>query len=154
MYLLPAVGILHGAVPYGLWSNGSSNSAGAANTLVALALCLLLSTCTPLEKFREISYEGTELTVTLGSNKETGYSWDVEIEGDCIRRSINSYFKTVGLLTGKSHISLEGLSEGSATIVFTTSAGWDGTGKGDTYVVNVDVGADGTILSAEEADTE
>ena len=127
----------------------------AALLLAAVTASALLAGCgtsnKSLQDTREVSFEGTELTVTLGANKSTGYEWSFEIDGDCIHQSINKSFtiKPVdGQATGLSHIGFEGLSEGSAVITLTTSNGWDGTGSGDTYTVDVTVNADGTIASA------
>ena len=53
-----------------------------------------------------------------------------------------------GQATGVVHIGFEGLSEGDAVITLTTPNGWDGSGDGDTYTVDVSVNADGTITSA------
>ena len=122
---------------------------------LALSLLVLLTACgasaASLQKTREVSFEGTELTVTLGTNKSTGYEWSFEIDGDCIQQSINKVFtiKPIdGQATGLIHIGFEGLSEGSAVITLTTPNGWDGSGSGDTYTVDVTVNADGTIASA------
>lgn len=127
----------------------------AALLLAAVTASALLAGCgtsnKSLQDTREVSFEGTELTVTLGANKSTGYEWSFEIDGDCIHQSINKSFtiKPVdGQATGLSHIGFEGLSEGSAVITLTTPNGWDGTGSGDTYTVDVTVNADGTIASA------
>lgn len=122
--------------------------------VICLLITLALTGCSgSLKNFREISYEGTELTVSLGADKATGYEWQAVINGDCIRRSVNRSYELVDISKGKSHNGFEGLSAGEATIVFTTPVGWDGTGEGDTYIVDVEVGPDGTILSAEEATT-
>ena len=127
----------------------------AALLLATVTASALLAGCgtsnKSLQDTREVSFEGTELTVTLGANKSTGYEWSFEIDGDCIHQSINKSFtiKPVdGQATGLSHIGFEGLSEGSAVITLTTPNGWDGTGSGDTYTVDVTVNADGTIASA------
>ena len=121
-----------------------------------LALALALCTCgkvsaNEVKDVREVSFQDTELTVTLGTNKSTGYEWSFEIIGECIRQSINKSFKLTGSggeVTGEVNIGFKGLSEGSAVIVFITPVGWNGTGAGDIYTVNVAVGTDGTILSA------
>ena len=122
---------------------------------LSLALVLtLLTACgsaRSIQATREVSFEGTELTVSLGTNKSTGYEWSFEIDGDCIQQSINKVFtvKPVdGQATGVVHIGFEGLSEGDAVITLTTPNGWDGSGDGDSYTVNVSVNADGTIASA------
>ena len=97
------------------------------------------------------------VTVTLGTNKSTGYEWSFSIDGDCIQQSIHKVFtlKPVdGQSTGLIHIGFEGLSEGSAVITLTTPNGWDGTGGGDAYQVEVTVNADGTIAAAEGRDAE
>ena len=127
-------------------------------TLVFLSLAItlaLLSACGTsagsIQATHEVSFEGTELTVSLGTNKSTGYEWSFEIDGDCIHQSINKIFtvKPVdGQATGVVHIGFEGLSEGSAVITLTTPNGWDGSGEGDTYTVEVSVNADGTIAEA------
>lgn len=123
---------------------------------LTLSLTVVLAACggssdDEIKAVRKVSFDGTELTVTLGTNKSTGYEWDYEIYGDCIKPSINRSFKVSGSkgdATGEVSIGFEGLSEGDAAIVFTTPNGWDGTGGGDGYTVNVEVGADGAILSA------
>ena len=104
-----------------------------------------------LRDTREVSFEGTELTVSLGTNKSTGYEWSFTIDGDCIRQSVNKVFTLTpidGKATGVIHIGFEGLSEGSAVITFTTPNGWNGAGDGDAYTVEVSVNADGTIADA------
>lgn len=131
--------------------------------LLTVFLCLALTACGGLKDdeikaMRNVSYERTELTVTLSTNKSTGYVWDFEIFGDCIKQSINKSFKVTGSqgnATGEASIGFEGLSEGEAVILFTTPNGWDGAGEGDAYTVNVSVNADGTIKSAsgENGDT-
>ncbi len=121
---------------------------------LVLVLMLSLAACggsASIQETRQVEFEGTELTVTLGANKSTGYEWSFTIDGDCIKQSINKSYtlKPVnGQATGLSHIGFEGLSEGSAVITLTTPNGWDGTGSGDTYTVDVTVNADGTIASA------
>ena len=123
-------------------------------TLAALTLALLAAcgaSASSIQATREVSFEGTELTVSLGSNKSTGYEWSFDIDGDCIQQSIHKVFtvKPVdGQATGVVHIGFEGLSEGDAVITLTTPNGWDGSGDGDTYTVEVSVNADGTIASA------
>ena len=124
--------------------------------LLALSLAITLAACggpsdEEIKAVRNVSFEGTELTVTLGTNKSTGYEWDYEIYGDCIEPSINRSFQVTGGkgdATGEVSIGFEGKSEGTAVVVFTTPVGWDGTGEGDGYTVNVMVGADGTIEKA------
>jgi len=122
--------------------------------LLALGTLVLLAACggsASIQETRQVEFEGTELTVTLGANKSTGYEWSFTIDGDCIQQSINKSYtiKPVnGQATGLSHIGFKGLSEGSAVITLTTPNGWDGTGSGDTYTVDVTVNADGTIASA------
>lgn len=106
---------------------------------------------------RDVSFEGTELTVKLPTNKETGYEWRSKIDGDCIGVSINRSFKPdlkAGGTSGTSSIGFAGKSEGSAVITLYTDVGWDGTGVGDAYQVDVTVNADGTIASAEGKDVE
>ncbi len=128
-------------------------------TLAALVLVLaLLTACgasaASLRETREVSFQDAELTVSLGTNKSTGYEWGFSIDGDCIQQSVNKVFtlKPVdGQSTGVVHIGFQGLSEGDAVITFTTPNGWDGAGGGDTYTVAVSVNADGTIADAHAA---
>lgn len=106
-----------------------------------------------LPTFREISWEGTELTVSLGANRSSGCVWSVEFEDDSIiGYSINRVFHLVdnkeGLALGYSAIGFKGKSEGTAKIFLTTPCGWDGSGEGLKYTVTVSVNADGTIKSA------
>ncbi len=131
--------------------------------IIALALSILMlvlvSGCgkgpkaADLPTFREISWEGKELTVSLGANRSSGCVWSVEFEDDSIiGYSINRVFHLVdnmqGLAIGYSAIGFEGKSEGTAKIFLTTPCGWDGSGEGLKYVVTATVNADGTVKSA------
>lgn len=137
-------------------------SAQAFLVMAALLLSLFLASCggggpsaDELKTCRELSWEGTELTVKLGTNKDTGCEW-TNVFGDdsVIDYSINRKFtlsdkgaakgQTVGILSA----GFEGKGEGTTTITFTTPCDWDGNAPGYTYVVTVDVAADGTIVSA------
>lgn len=134
-------------------------------TLIVMAvmiLSLLLAGCgkkglsaEELKAYRDLSWEGTELTVKLGVNKSTGCEWDNEFGDDSIiGYSINRKFtlsddallksQAAGILSA----GYEGKSEGTTTITFTTPCDWDGNTPGYTYVVTVEVAADGTIISA------
>ena len=130
--------------------------------MAAILLSLLLTACggkgpsvEELKTYRELSWEGTELTVKLGTNKSTGCEWKNEFGDDSIiDYSINRKFtlsdkgaakgQAVGILSA----GFEGKSEGTTTITFTTPCDWDGNAPGYTYVVTVEVAADGTIVSA------
>ena len=130
--------------------------------LMAILLSLLLTACggkspsvEELKTYRDLSWEGTELTVKLGTNKDTGCEWKNEFGDDfIIDYSINRKFtlsdkgamkgQTVGILSA----GFEGKSEGTTTITFTTPCDWDGNEPGYTYVVTAVVAADGTIVSA------
>lgn len=124
-----------------------------------LIICLLLTGCggpkaSELKDMRELSWEGTELTVTVGTNKSSGCEWTAEFEDDSIiDYSINRKFNIVsnkdGQSVGYSEIGFEGKSAGTTTITLTTPCDWDGSGEGYTYVVTVTVDEDGTIVSAE-----
>ena len=133
-------------------------SAKALIVMTAIILGLLLVACgksTDLKDYRELSWEGKELTVMLGTNKDTGCEWKNTFGDDSIiGYSINRKFKladkgalkgqTVGVLSA----GFEGKSAGTTTITFTTPCDWDGNAPGYTYVVTVEVAADGTIVSA------
>ena len=112
-----------------------------------------------LKSYREVSWEGTELTVKLGSNKSTGCEWKNEFGDDSIiSYSINRKFTLSSNAAMKSQVAgvlsagFEGKKEGTTTITFTTPCDWDGNQPGYTYIVTVEVAADGTIVSAEGKD--
>ena len=130
---------------------------------VLLLLTLLMTSCgggkkpsvEELKTYRELSWEGTELTVKLGENKTSGCEWKNEFSDDSvIDYSINRKFTlsskaaTAGLTAGILSAGFQGKKEGTATITFTTPCDWDGNQPGYTYVVTVEVAADGTIVSA------
>ena len=127
--------------------------------VACIGTILLFSGCGgPKEKdllaMRKLSWEGTELTVTLGTNKSTGCEWKASLEDDSIiDASANRTFHLVsgkeGQAVGYSDIGFEGKRGGTATIMLTTPCGWDGTGDGYAYIVTVAVNEDGTIQSAE-----
>ena len=141
---------------------GLRRAARAMIVATAILLSLVLASCggggpsvEELRTYRELSWEGTELTVKLGTNKDTGCEWKNEFGDDSIiGYSINRKFtlsdkgavkgQTVGILSA----GFEGKSEGATTITFTTPCDWDGNEPGYTYVVTVEVAADGTIISA------
>ena len=136
--------------------------ANARIAAAAILLCLLLSACgkgklsvDELKTYRELSWEGTELTVRLGTNKSSGCEWKNEFGDDSIiDYSINRKFTLSdsaarkGLSAGVLSAGFEGKSAGTTTITFTTPCDWDGGTPGYTYVVTVEVAADGTIVSA------
>ena len=131
---------------------------------VLLLLTLLLTSCggggkkpsvEELKTYRELSWEGTELTVKLGENKTSGCNWSNEFGDDSIiDYSINRKFSLSdkaamkGLSAGILSAGFEGKSAGTTTITFTTPVDWDGNAPGYTYVVTVEVAADGTIVNA------
>ncbi len=132
---------------------------------VLLLLTLLLTSCggggnkkpsvEELKVYRELSWEGTELTVKLGENKTSGCNWSNEFGDDSIiDYSINRKFSLSdkaamkGLSAGILSAGFEGKKAGTTTITFTTPVDWDGNTPGYTYVVTVEVAADGTIVNA------
>ena len=138
-------------------------AAKAAVVLTAIVLCLFLTSCgggskpsvEDLKTYRELSWEGTELTVKLGTNKTSGCEWKNEFGDDSvIDYSINRKFTlsdkaaVKGLTAGILSAGFEGKSQGTTTITFTTPVDWDGNAPGYTYVVTVEVAADGTIVNA------
>ena len=144
-------------------SKAFSKAAKAVAVLTAIVLCLLLASCggggkpsvEELKTYRELSWEGTELTVKLGTNKTSGCEWDNEFGDDSIiGYSINRKFTLSdkaamkGLTAGILSAGYEGKSQGTTTITFTTPVDWDGNAPGYTYVVTVEVAADGTIVNA------
>ena len=136
----------------------------AALIIVVIMLLTALSACggggkkpsvEELKTYRELSWEGTELTVKLGTNKTTGCEWNNEFGDDSvIDYSINRKFTlsskaaSAGLTAGILSAGYKGKSAGTTTITFTTPVDWDGNAPGYTYVVTVEVAADGTIVSA------
>lgn len=130
--------------------------------MAAVILSLFLAACggkspsaSDLKTYRELSWEGTELTVKLGTNKSTGCEWKNEFGDDSIiDYSINRKFtlsskgasngQTIGILSA----GFKGKSKGTTSITFTTPCDWEGNTPGYTYVVTVEVAADGTIVSA------
>ena len=136
---------------------------------VLLLLTLLLASCggggnkkpsvEELKVYRELSWEGTELTVKLGENKTSGCNWSNEFGDDSIiDYSINRKFTLSdkaamkGLSAGILSAGFEGKSAGTTTITFTTPVDWDGNTPGYTYVVTVEVAADGSIVNATGQD--
>ena len=140
--------------------------------LIALSLVLLilvLASCSgggspsvnDLKTYRELSWEGTELTVKLGTNKSTGCEWKNEFGDDSIiDYSINRSFKLSGNAALRSQAAgtlsagFKGKNAGTTTITFTTPCDWDGNAPGYTYVVTVEVGEGGTIINATGAETD
>lgn len=113
-----------------------------------------------LKTYRDLSWEGTELTVKLGSNKSTGCEWKNEFEDDSIiGYSINRKFTISddaafkGQAAGTLSAGFEGKKAGKTTITFTTPCDWDGNQPGYTYVVTVEVADDGTIVNATGAES-
>ena len=128
----------------------------AETALTLICLMLLLSAgCgkkTDYKTYRKLSWEGTELTISLGTNKSSGCEWTTKSQNDkIIDYSINRVFHlhtssegAVGILDA----GFEGKGAGTTEIVCTTPVSWDGTGEGYTYTVTVTVNEDGTIQSA------
>lgn len=141
-----------------------------AITILALIVILcasgiVMTSCgkdsTDYEHLREVSWEGKELTINLGTNKSTGCEWTTKPEDDSvIDYSINRVFHLAdaetmnGEAIGRLEAGFEGKGAGTSRVICTTPVGWDGTGEGLTYIVTVTVNEDGTIENAvgEEAD--
>ncbi|MBR0510403.1 MAG: hypothetical protein IJJ85_09815 [Clostridia bacterium] len=138
-------------------------SVKALLVLTSIVLSLFLASCggggslsaEDLKTYRDLSWEGTELTVKLGTNKSTGCEWKNEFGDDSIiDYSINRKFTLSDKAALRSQAAgvlsagFEGKKEGTTTITFTTPCDWDGNAPGYTYVVTVQVAADGTIVSA------
>ena len=138
------------------------NRTKALFAVAAILLSLFLAACgggklsaDDLKTYRDISWEGTELTVKLGTNKTTGCEWKNAFGDDSIiDYSINLKFTLSdsaamkGLTAGVLSAGFEGKKAGTTTITFTTPCDWDGNQAGYTYVVTVEVAADGTIVNA------
>ncbi len=132
------------------------------NSLFTVLMCIMLialmTACkdkTDYENLRELSWKGTELTISLGTNKSTGCEWETKSQDDSIiDYSINRKFHLSdgGTLKGEAYGRLdagfEGKSAGTTEIICTTPVGWDGKEPGYTYTVTVTVNEDGTIDSA------
>ena len=138
-----ALGVLVGC---GGGGGGQSTSASASASS---------SGSNDLKDLREISWEGDELTVKVGTNKSTGCEWSSKFSDDSIiGYSVNRKFTLSGAgasngqAVGTSAIGYKGKSAGTATITMTTPKDWDGNEPGYTYTVTVEVNADGTIKSA------
>lgn len=107
-----------------------------------MIICLLLAGCggpglKDLPELRTLSWEGTELTVTVGTNKSSGCEWKASFEDDAIiGYSVNRKFHPMtnkdGQAVGYSEIGFEGKSGGTTTITLTTPCDWDGSGAGYT----------------------
>ena len=126
--------------------------AGAAWTIIGG----LSKDKTDYSTLREVSWEGTELTISLGTNKSTGCEWTTKSSEDSvIDYSVNRVFHLSdqaamdGEAIGRLDAGFEGKGPGTAQIVCTTPCSWDGTGPGYTHVVTVTVNEDGTIASAD-----
>lgn len=131
--------------------------------LVPVMICTLVLIMTSCGKesidyanLRDVSWEGTELTITLGENKSTGCQWTTKPEDDkVIDYSTNRVFHLADseVLKGDAIGSLEagfkGKGSGTTRIICTTPVGWDGSGEGFCYIVTVTVNEDGTIESAK-----
>lgn len=135
----------------------------AVMTLMLCAAGVLLTACgggdkTDYEHLRNVSWNGTELTIELGENQGTGCVWATIPEDDSvIDYSTNRVFRLSANQTaiGTLQAGFKGRGAGTTRITCTTPVGWDGKGEGFTYIVTVTVNADGTIESAEgkESDT-
>lgn len=135
-------------------------------TAAVCASAVLTAACgagddTDYEHLRDVSWEGTELTIMLGENQSTGCEWTTRPEDDSvIGYSLHRVFHlagsqvTEGNAIGTLEAGFEGKGAGTSRIICTTPVGWDGTGAGLTYIVTVTVNEDGTIESAEGVESE
>ena len=117
---------------------------------------LILTSCgkesIDYENLREVSWEGDELTITLGTNKSTGFEWTTKPEDDSvIDYSINRVFhladatESNGEAIGSLEAGFKGQGAGTSRIICTTPVGWDGTGDGLVYIVTVTVNEIGRV---------
>lgn len=134
--------------------------------LLALLLCVTaaaLASCggksdIDYEHLRDVSWDGTELTIKLGENQSTGCTWTTKPEDDSvIDYSTNRVFHlsaTKGEAVGTLEAGFKGKGAGTSRVICTTPVGWDGKGSGLTYIVTVTVKEDGTIESAEGKESD
>ncbi len=133
-------------------------------TALVCVFMLMLTACgdkTDYASQRGVSWEGKELTITLGENKDTGCEWTTKSQDDkVIDYSIHRSFKLVdkavkeGKVYGTLSAGFEGKGAGTTQIICTTPCDWEGGGNGYTYIVTVTVNEDGTIESAEGEESE
>ena len=132
--------------------------------IVVLALCGLAgcgssnsntTKVDDLKDLREISWDGTELTVAVGTNKGTGCEWSTKFDDDkIIDYSVNRKFKLSdegvkqGQGVGTSYIGYKGKSAGTTKIQMYIEKERDGNAPGYEYTVTVTVAEDGTIVDA------
>lgn len=107
-----------------------------------------------LKDLREVSWEGKELTVTVGSNKTTSCNWRNTFENDkIVGYSVNRVFTLSdvatkqGVAAGTLAMGFEGKSAGTAKVFCTSDADWEGNKPGYSFAVVVTVNEDCTIAS-------
>ncbi|MBR3147252.1 MAG: hypothetical protein IKF54_03805, partial [Eubacterium sp.] len=106
--------------------------------LLALLLCVTaaaLASCggksdIDYEHLRDVSWDGTELTIKLGENQSTGCTWTTKPEDDSvIDYSTNRVFHlsaTKGEAVGTLEAGFKGKGAGTSRVICTTPVGWDG----------------------------
>ncbi|MEG1397997.1 MAG: protease inhibitor I42 family protein [Raoultibacter sp.] len=123
---------------------------------VALLVLLCLGGCAAAPFYSEgVTYEGKNLSVVLEENATTGYRWAYVIEGFSLRAAGDEYLAesnekgAVGV-GGLHAFKFEGVGVGTTQILFTNAQQWQGGEVGDSVVVDVEVGQNGTIISAQQ----
>lgn len=127
--------------------------------LTIILIAILILTCfvgckktTDYSGVRKLTWSEKELTISLGTNKSTGFEWTTKPQDDnIIDYSVNRVFHLdpqSGEATGTLDAGFEAKGPGTSQIICTTPCGWDGTGEGETLIVSVTVGDNGNIESA------
>ncbi len=145
-----AFAVCFALVGCGSGSSGGSSAAGTAQSSAGAA-----SSVDDLKNLRQVSWEGNEVTVTVGENKTTGCNWSNKFENDkIVDYSTNRKFKVSGeaakqgISAGTLSMGFKGKSAGTAKVYCMTDKDWDGNTPGYSFAVVVTVKDDGTIASA------
>lgn len=122
-----------------------------------------LPSMTEYSSSSSILFKDSSLMVTFDANPTTGYTWASAISDEkLIKQTDDRYVASSGSQTTKSEpvagsggsekFTFQGLAKGTAIITFTYAQQWKGGQTADTRKIKVEIGDNGSIVSAGFAD--
>ena len=99
------------------------------------------------------SYEvnGKVVTFCLDANPTTGYGWEAVVDGDCVTLTRDEYKQNesepgMAGVGGYQYYELTAARPGTATVTFTYARSWETTDSDRTFVAEITVAEDLTVL--------
>ena len=112
-----------------------------------LAVLAFFGLTDPGEKPDTYTEKGRSVEFCFDSNPTTGYTWEAQINGDCVILTQDKYVQNpapgnMGGVGGKQYYTLTAVRTGTAEVTFTYARSWETTEPARTVTATVTVTGD------------